>query len=257
MIQTKTILNTKTILFDFHKMAEEFQKSEVQQRFEMLIKHLNISVYALAKRLSVSQTRIWRALEKQKGVDTELLSLIGTKYPEINYDWVITGRGSMFSEEQGVKEQFTAIAPTSTIRIVYSHQQAEYSRQCLDQGYIRKLAYAPTGTSEPGTFRDFEMSGNQMEDTHGNGIHEGDVVRGQRIQQEHWQAVLQPGQVAIIITDGEIYIRMIKSHKKGILTLKAWNPMHPDIAIDTTTIIESWLYRSLITTRDWKYKLHE
>lgn len=259
MIHTKTILPTKTRFFDFHKMSTENQKTEVQRRFEMLIKHLNISVYALAQRIGVSQTRIWRALEKQKGVDADLMQLISRKYPELNFDWVVTGRGAILNDMNTaeVRENMHLLMPSSNIKVVYAHQQADYGAHCLDNSWIRNLAFAPTGITEPGIFRDFEMTGNQMQDPNGNGILQGDIVRCQKIAQEQWAKVIIPGQIAVIVTQTEVHIRMIKANKKENITLKSWNPIYDTTDIPHSQIVEIWLYRSLSTNRDWKHKLHE
>jgi hypothetical protein len=241
-------------------MGSDFPKTATQQRFEMLINQLSPSVYALANRLSVSQSRIWRALEKQKGVDAELLDKIFQKFPEVNMDWVITGRGSMLlsgTETLEVKEPIESYNRPGDIRVVFKHQLSEYPRHCMDNGYIRKLPYAGGTPGESGRFRDFEMGSSNMSDSLGSGIIEGDILRTQLVPEDQWQKVLALGMLVVIVTQRSIYIRMVQSLDAETITLKSWNPLYQPETIKISDIRETWLYRGLTTTRDFKHKLYE
>lgn len=258
MIHTKTQLLTKSILFDIHIMDTKNTKTPVQQRFEMLIKRLNISIYALAARIEVSQSRLWRALEKQKGVDSELLHLISLKYPHLNMDWLVTGRGSMVLENAlDVVQEPMAEYTTSSVRVVYKHQLKEYGMGCLDAGYIRKLPLAPVGVGQTGTYRDFEQDGSNMQDTAGNGINHGDIIRCQQIPPDQWQQTIQPGQVVVVVTAKATIIRMVKEINDESITLKSWNNLYKEEQVPLSHTVEIWLYHSLHTTRDFKHKLYE
>ncbi len=67
-------------------------------RIEKLIKHLQISYTALAQNLEITQATLYHIRKGRNEISAKLAGLIVEKYPEINYEWLMSGKGNMLKE---------------------------------------------------------------------------------------------------------------------------------------------------------------
>lgn len=248
----------KMALTIIHNLANEEPKSPTQKRFEVLIKHFNVTVYGISQQLGCTQNRIWRAMHKQKGIDSELLEGISEIFPEANMDWLITGRGSMLhgGDTMAIQDQRDNYGIANEgVKLVSKHQYAEYCQHHGRPDFISALPSLDSSIIDPGAFRDFEMSGPQMQHPQSGGIQESDIIRAQFIPKAQHAQVLQPGSIIVAVLADNIIIGQISENSKGKISIEYWNPLYPSIKIPITSIRQLWSYRSLRTTRDWS-KLH-
>jgi hypothetical protein len=257
MILTKTILLSDSCVNSFPHMADDKIKTPAQLRIEAFLESLEISVYALSSIIGYSQTRIWRALDKKQGIDSNLLATLAEKFPQLNIDWVITGRGEMLKTTDVVNEPSTEYNTSIPVKLITKHTYVEYVKHYFDPVYIRKQ---PSNGSEPrekGIIRDFEVVGNHLEDPNGDGIQDGDIIRCQYITSDLYDKVLKPGQLVALVTKKEIQTRIISELTDNHITIIALNPLYPAITIPRNTIAEIWAHRSLLTNRDFKHLLYK
>ena len=67
------------------------------ERLNLIIKHLDISIYAFAKNIGITQQTFSNYL-KGRIPSADVIEKIVEKYPEINCRWLITGKGEMYIE---------------------------------------------------------------------------------------------------------------------------------------------------------------
>lgn len=74
-----------------------------------LLTHLKISANKLAKEIGLSaNTAIYHIKNGRNGISPDLAKKIIHRYPEISYNWLLTGEGSLQKEEEkdlGAKEE--------------------------------------------------------------------------------------------------------------------------------------------------------
>lgn len=79
------------------------------ERLEQFIKNQKISTRSFEQKISASDGMIRRAINNRTDIQSKWLYLIAENYPQLNIDWLVTGRGSMFlpssSEDEGKKEK--------------------------------------------------------------------------------------------------------------------------------------------------------
>lgn len=67
----------------------------MEERLKQLIHSLDMSVNAFEKDLGLGTGTIAKTIAGKKALGTDILKKIVFKYPEINLNWLITGRGEM------------------------------------------------------------------------------------------------------------------------------------------------------------------
>lgn len=72
-----------------------------KERLEKVIKHSQKSINAFAMSLGLERsTKIYNIINLKNGISPSIANLISSVYNEINYEWLITGKGEMLKTEQ-------------------------------------------------------------------------------------------------------------------------------------------------------------
>lgn len=96
--------------------------SSIIERIGGFIKAKEISIRAFELSIGASNGSIGRAIAKNKDIGISWLSIIIDKYPDLNTDWLLTGRGNIFA--------------TKTPKFLTNSEGKEKSKEL---GKIRKL----------------------------------------------------------------------------------------------------------------------
>ena len=70
----------------------------MNERLKQFIEYLGISVRGFEQKISVSNGLIARFLSKNTTIQSDVLSKICDRFPELNPNWLITGKGEMLHE---------------------------------------------------------------------------------------------------------------------------------------------------------------
>lgn len=65
------------------------------ERIRLIIKAKNLSVSAFEKSINASDGMIRRALNNKTDIQSKWFAVISDNYPDINIEWLITGKGTM------------------------------------------------------------------------------------------------------------------------------------------------------------------
>jgi len=69
---------------------------EDKNRLVEILKHIGARKNTLAKELGYTNGSVFYQIETgRNGISTSLARKITNKYPEINYEWILTGKGTM------------------------------------------------------------------------------------------------------------------------------------------------------------------
>jgi phage repressor protein C with HTH and peptisase S24 domain len=70
------------------------------ERIQQFIDTLNISVRAFEQSISASNGLVRKAMANKTDIQSKWISAIVDNYPQLNIDWLITGRGDMLKSEK-------------------------------------------------------------------------------------------------------------------------------------------------------------
>ncbi|MBQ7212272.1 MAG: helix-turn-helix transcriptional regulator [Muribaculaceae bacterium] len=71
-------------------------ETTVTQRISRIYEELGLTQNKFAQEIGIAQTTISAAIKRNNDVTNTMLNAIVVRFPEVNSDWLITGRGEMF-----------------------------------------------------------------------------------------------------------------------------------------------------------------
>ena len=226
----------------------------VKERLKEFIKSTGMSVKAFEESIGVSNGYV-NSISKNIGIDK--ISLVIEKYPNLNLEWLFTGKGEMLStKDEGSSEanepkttyamqKFIApsvvtVSETGQDNIVLVHEKAAagYLTGYGDPDYIHSLPAYHLPNLTNGTFRMFQVAGHSMYPT----LHQGSFVVGEWV--ENWESGIKDDRVYVIVSevDGVIVKRVLnRLEKYGSLYCKSDNRReYPNLSVNPNDIAEVW-----------------
>lgn len=71
----------------------------MKERLRQIIDYYNISARSFSLKIGVNESTIRKVLSTNTSIQSNNLAKIAVNFPDINLDWLITGRGNMFYTE--------------------------------------------------------------------------------------------------------------------------------------------------------------
>ena len=196
---------------------------------------------------------------KEKALSSDVLAKIITKYPDINPEWLLTGKGDMLKSEgaieviktprveiiEPIKVEGRSLMPkvvvvddrdNDRIPLVSIKAQAGYLEGYDDSNYIEELPTYSVPDMRNGTYRMFQVSGFSMYPT----LQDGSYVIGKFVENWEW---LSDNRVCVVVTerDGVIVKRVTnRAREKGFLYCKSDNRDYKHITVRVEDIREIW-----------------
>lgn len=167
----------------------------------------------------------------------------------INPSYLITGEGPMFmsQEERPALKVLTVIKNTEgEERIVHvpAPAQAIYAQETGNPGFMQHLPTftLPEYQYKSGTFRSFEVTGDNMQPT----LHEGDRVICSFLEAALWEHSIKDNYVYVVITRGDVLVRRVLNFlgERKQLRLLSDNLFYEPANIGLHEIREVWYVRS-------------
>ncbi|WMX13208.1 MULTISPECIES: helix-turn-helix domain-containing protein [unclassified Aureispira] len=78
----------------------------INQRFKQLLEELKVNANQLAKELNISQPTIAKTLSGATLPSSKLFVPLLEKYPTVNLNWLISGKGEMFVDENPMSKEY-------------------------------------------------------------------------------------------------------------------------------------------------------
>ncbi|MGD1846668.1 MAG: helix-turn-helix transcriptional regulator [Salibacteraceae bacterium] len=132
---------------------------------------------------------------------------------------------------------------------LYAH--AGYLRWYSDPEFIRSLPLTQDTTYDDGTYRDFEIKGDSME----NYFFERDIIRAKYLPEIYWEKRLHVGQLFVILhkTDGVVFKQLVDHNpNSGDLTLHSFNDYYEDYTVNLRDVQQLWYYTEYRSRRLFK-----
>lgn len=104
------------------------------ERLEIFINSLHISMRSFETSIGASNGTIRNAIKKKADIQSRLISAILYNYPQLNIDWLLTGRGQMSSPNIQPAEY-----PINEMYSTASAPEVEYQKLDYKEKYISEL----------------------------------------------------------------------------------------------------------------------
>lgn len=84
-------------------------------RIEELIKEMGLAVHAFEKSIGASEGTIRRAIKNNTDIQSKWIEALAELYPNIDLEWLLTGKGSVFKSEYDPVSQPSPVTNTQSI----------------------------------------------------------------------------------------------------------------------------------------------
>ena len=76
---------------------------DITERLQLFMQHEVVTAFQMNKEAGLTRTLLIKAIEKHQGLNTATIEKIVRRYPNLNADWLITGRGNMLIDAEAPK----------------------------------------------------------------------------------------------------------------------------------------------------------
>lgn len=66
------------------------------QKYKELIEELGLNVFSMENAIGVKRSRLSKAIERNSEIKLDIVEMTVAKFPRVNKDWLMTGKGEMF-----------------------------------------------------------------------------------------------------------------------------------------------------------------
>ena len=144
----------------------------INERLKLIIERFGENTTSFAKKIDIAQPVLYNYVVKDRQPPTNVIEKILLTYPDIDANWLITGKGAMIKEGNYTEGSFAVKAP-----FVSKYEIDSYISNRDDAEYIMKLpkiSIIPTTRQFGHTA--FEVVDDSMVDTSDGCLKPGDVV---------------------------------------------------------------------------------
>lgn len=256
------------------------------QRIKFCLQEAGISQEQLAKVLGISQAGVGKQLNKKDDIDSWAFLTAVSNLTGKGLRWIVSGeddpedlvytsadsqqsdaeiRAKIDMLATSLSEPYTEYLAGNRIRpvavtvdrhgkelisYVPVRAQAGYMKGHADPHYIEQLPAFGLPILKQGTYRMFEVSGDSMLQMGGGGLHDGDIVIAQFLEDIF---TMRDNRVYVVVsTDGVVVKRCLnrlKEKENPVLVCKSDNKngQHPDLIVRPHQIIEVWELKAYIS----------
>lgn len=232
----------------------------VSDRFATFLKYKGKGQTAFEEEAGISRGYVKKAGEN---MGSKIRAKIKEQCPDLNIDWLLTGKGSMLVTGGNISSHITNTTQSGNItnitgnnttiatnaqplqleNIVYvplvsQYAYAGYISGYADEEYIEHLPIVPFVASNDakGNYVAFEVRGDSMDDGTDDGYKEGDRVLGREIPQDLWansKLHIRKWDFVIVHSEGILIKRIIKHDvEKHLITIHSLNEFYEDRIIN-------------------------
>ena len=76
---------------------------DITERLQLFMQHEGVTAFQMNKEAGLTRTLLIKAIEKHQCLNTATIEKIVRRYPNLNADWLITGRGNMLIDAEAPK----------------------------------------------------------------------------------------------------------------------------------------------------------
>jgi len=241
---------------------------DARNRIIEALEKSNVSRQALADKLGLGRGAVSAKLNAEGEFDSVKYLEAAAELTGYTFDWLRTGKGpekigdgeftlemkeSSFEYLTGKVTRLITVTVDRTGKELISYvpvkAAAGYTRGFSSPQFIEKLPAFNLPNLPQGSYRMFQVDGESMRQLGGGGLHDGDVVIGQYVEDIF---SLKDNRVYVVVrNEGLLAKRVINrlTSEEKVLVLKSDNKngQYPDIVIHPKEILEVWELKAFIS----------
>jgi len=228
--------------------------SGINDRIAQLIPHLSPNKNAFSRSMGYHYNSLIENIvgKRQSKPGFDFLNALMKTYPQVNFTWLLTGEGEMFTKSENANAILAARYDEVTrAPLISQFAQAGYMRGYADTEYLESQpVFFATRKYYDGNYVAFEIRGDSMRDGSEVSICEGDILLGRELPKDYWRTRLHIPKVFIIVhkTEG-ITCKEIIDHnvETGDITCHSWNkdPEYADFTINLADVMELFYLKEI------------
>ncbi|MRM94376.1 helix-turn-helix transcriptional regulator [Riemerella anatipestifer] len=221
------------------------------------ILHLKLNPKSFAESLGFERTdRIYNVLKGANGISSDLASIISDKYPDVIYEWLLTGKGEMLksSEESPIKGDEVKAVPYDNYMMV------EYADLGTSAGTLGgdNPAYLPETKRrlvpkefDSGNYLVVGVYGDSMDDGSSISIPHGtEILIKEYILSNGEKLPIRNNLFVIVSRSGTVFKQIIEHNtEEGYIICRSYNPKYKDYKILLEEVIQIFVFRKVVSYR--------
>lgn len=230
-------------------------ETTIYERVKKILEYKQLSANALSKLLGMPQTTVNNYIKGSRGISFELIEGIAKLYPDISYEWLLTGKEPMLAEKTDNAPASNAAPSEEMTEVEYAGENKNAGVFLRDQNgklYISvpHVPFAARGefpnladSLEPltdwgreiyavdfkvnGKYFSFDVRGDSMDNGLRDCLQDGDKVLVRELERDQWRT-LRTGdhRFWILVFGSSVLIKEIThlDTNTGIITCHSLNP---------------------------------
>lgn len=204
-------------------------ETTVKDRLKAYLSAKNISMAEFGRRIGVSGAYV---TSMRKSIQPDKIEKIRAEFPDLDIDWLLTGKGNQTKQSDGIALDNTETRPRLPLNAAAGYNEA------LDGIMVEQCEQVPVVPMFPKYDFTMRVTGDSMEPY----FNPGDEVACLKIQEPTF---LQWGREHVLFTTQGVMIKKIYEAGDGILCV-SHNPSYPDFTIPKNEIYSYNLVVGLI-----------
>ena len=235
------------------------KKEDFLEELSAIFDKREVSVEKVAKDIGTSKANIYNALRRGDVRLSLYISMINhpdvkkfyTPPPSLNF----FDKDLQYNLKKPTEKVFPIVVDDNNreqINLVPIYAQAGYMTGYQDPEFIKTLPLSDGNRYEDGSYRDFEIKGDSMEDY----FFERDVIRAKYLPEMYWDKTLTRGELFIILhkTDGIVFKQVIDHDiNTGSIILHSFNNYYEDYTINIQDVSQIWYYSEYRSSRKFRH----
>jgi phage repressor protein C with HTH and peptisase S24 domain len=221
-----------------------------QERLLMFIEHLGLKPTSFEAEMGFSNGSIGKVLNGNRSVSSDRLETIVYKYPSLDIDWLLTGRGKMIKSYSSFTEQSLMVSEPALTYDKSGNEMIPIAdiKAAAGNGYINEqvlrntdFVQLPANLVKSGKHMCVRIKGNSMSPT----LQDGGFVIIRLLEKSEWTNLVSDRVYIVSDTEGMTYLKRVRNRftSGGFIVLTSDNPdkaTYPNFNLQQNELVSIW-----------------
>lgn len=221
------------------KVEEDITNNNIKTKSQLIIEELLLYLKSNPNRLAKdlgynSNVKIQHIKSGRNSISIDVAKDIVNKFPEINYDWLLTGEGEMLHSTKPIIREVEEVPEENYMMVEF--EDLEVSAGLLGGGEVETLPERKTRLVpreyRKGYYLVVRVSGHSMYDGTARSISEGEELLIRQFEDNYLNLPIRT-KLFVIVTNEGVVVKQIKNidEKNEEITCHSFNPTYEDYIV--------------------------
>jgi phage repressor protein C with HTH and peptisase S24 domain len=222
------------------------RRDSFHERLSRFISYLGLKPTSFEAEMGFSNGSISKLLNERRALGTDRLETIVAKYPELNVDWLITGKGEMLTVSGSPisiarePESFYDGGLSTSIPIADIKAAAGSGYMNTEALRASEFIHLPKNLTKKGKHLCIRIKGNSMSPT----LQDGGYVVIRLLDITEWQLLISDRVYVVTDKEGQTFLKRVRNRfDNGFIVLTSDNPdkaTYPNFNLQSDEIVSIW-----------------